>query len=81
MIVSKFSQNIKVDKTKIKKDILKNNKQKNYLLSEIVFNWKTNFYCRSIVKLKKKFTKMGSEMLHQRLVFQIVPKQVENLDG
>ena len=38
LIIDKFSKDIKIDKDKIKKNILENNLQKEYLLSEIVFN-------------------------------------------
>lgn len=38
LIFSKFSKDIKVDKKKIKEEILKNNLQNEYLISEIVFN-------------------------------------------
>ena len=38
LIFSKFSKDIKIDKKKIKKEILKNNLQNEYLISEIVFN-------------------------------------------
>lgn len=61
MIVSKFSQNIKVDKTKIKKDILKNNKQKNYLLSEIVFNLEKQTLLQKYSKIKKEIYENGFE--------------------
>ena len=38
LIINKFSKDIKIDKDKIKENILENNLQKEYLLSEIVFN-------------------------------------------
>ena len=38
LIFGKFSKDIKVDKKKIKEEILKNNLQNEYLISEIVFN-------------------------------------------
>ena len=38
LIFSKFSKDIKVDKKKIKEEIIKNNLQNEYLISEIVFN-------------------------------------------
>ena len=49
LIVSKFLKDIKIDKEEIKKDIIKNNKQKEFLLSEIVFNIKDK------EKIDKKF--------------------------
>ena len=38
LIFSKFSKDIKINKKKIKEEILKNNLQNEYLISEIVFN-------------------------------------------
>ena len=42
LIVSKFSKEIKLDEKKIRDEILKNNIQKEFLLSEIVFNLEDN---------------------------------------
>ena len=42
LIYAKFRQNIKIDKNQIKKSLLNNNKQKEYLLSEILFNINDN---------------------------------------
>ena len=42
MIYKKFRKNIKIDKKLIKQELLKNNKQKEYLLSEILFNINNN---------------------------------------
>ena len=42
LIYAKFKQNIKIDKNQIKKSLLNNNKQKEYLLSEILFNINDN---------------------------------------
>ena len=41
-IYNKYSNNIKIDYNKLKDDILKNENQNEYLLSEIVFNLKDN---------------------------------------
>ena len=41
-IYDKYSKNIKIDYDKLKDDILKNENQNEYLLSEIVFNLKDN---------------------------------------
>ena len=41
-IYDKYSNNIKIDYDKLKNDILKNENQNEYLLSEIVFNLKDN---------------------------------------
>jgi peptidyl-prolyl cis-trans isomerase SurA len=49
LIVSKFLKNIKIDKEKIREDTIKNNKQKEYLLSEIIFSIKDK------EKIDKKF--------------------------
>ena len=42
MIYKKFRKNIKIDKNVIAQELLKNNKQKEYLLSEILFNLNNN---------------------------------------
>ena len=42
MIYKKFRKNIKIDKKLITQELLKNNKQKEYLLSEILFNLNNN---------------------------------------
>ena len=36
--LSKILKNVKIDESKIRSELLKNNKQNEYLLSEIVFN-------------------------------------------
>ena len=38
LIYKKFVKNVKIDESKIRSELLKNNKQNEYLLSEIVFN-------------------------------------------
>ena len=38
LIYQKFIKNVKIDESKIRSELLKNNKQNEYLLSEIVFN-------------------------------------------
>ena len=53
LIVSKFLKDIKIDKQKIKEDIIKNNKQKEFLLSEIVFSIKDK------EKVDKKFNSIS----------------------
>lgn len=61
LIVSKFLKDIKIDREKIKEDIIKNNKQKEFLLSEIIFSIKDNekidkkFYSISQTIKEKKF--------------------------
>ncbi len=42
LIYAKFKQSIKIDKNQIKKSLLNKNKQKEYLLSEILFNVNEN---------------------------------------
>ena len=61
MIFAKFSNKLKIDKIKIKKDILKNNKQKNYLLSEIVFNLDNENLNQKYNKIKKEIYSSGFE--------------------
>ena len=42
MIYNRFRKNIKIDENKIKDELLNSNKQKEYLLSEILFNLNEN---------------------------------------
>ena len=56
LIFTKFSQDVKIDKDKIKKNILKNNFQKEYLLSEIIFELNNE-------KLEKKFISIQNEII------------------
>ena len=42
LIFRKYSKDVKIDKKKIKNELLKNNFQKEFLLSEIVFNIDNN---------------------------------------
>ena len=56
LILSKYSKDIKVDREKIKKEILKNNFQKEFLLSEIVFDLDQN------QSLKDKLNQIKSEI-------------------
>ena len=56
-IVNKFSEKIKVDKELIKKEVLENSKQKEFLLSEILFDVKEN------EKFKIKFDKIEKEIV------------------
>jgi peptidyl-prolyl cis-trans isomerase SurA len=60
LIVSKFLKNIKIDKQKIKEDIVKNNKQKEFLLSEIVFSIKDN------EKINKKFNLISESIKEKK---------------
>ena len=78
LIINKFSKNLKIDKVKIKEDILKNNIQKNYLLSEIVFDLENESLDQKYSKIKRKLIRMDLKMLHQPTVYQIVQKMVEN---
>ena len=52
MIYSKFIKSVRIDKQKIKKELMRNNKQKEYLLSEILFNLAND------EKLNTKFSKI-----------------------
>ena len=56
LIFRKYSKDVKIDKKKIKKDLLKNNFQKEFLLSEIVFNIDNN------QQLQTKFNKIKNEI-------------------
>lgn len=59
LILNKFSNKIKVDREKIKKNILKNNVQKKYLLSEIVFNLENETLDKKFNEIKKEIKKNG----------------------
>ncbi len=52
MIYSKFIKSVRIDKQKIKKELMRNNKQKEYLLLEILFNLAND------EKLNTKFSKI-----------------------
>tara|TARA_Y100000992_G_C21267037_1_gene494491 strand:- start:1668 stop:2582 length:915 start_codon:yes stop_codon:yes gene_type:complete len=56
LIVKKYSKDVKIDKEKIKSDLLKNKFKKELLLSEIVFNIDKN------QSLQKKLTKIKKEI-------------------
>ena len=56
LIVKKYSKDIKIDRNKIKEEILKNNFQKEYLISEIIFNLEKS------QKLNDKLTKIKNEI-------------------
>ncbi len=60
LIVSKFLKNIKIDKQKIKEEIIKNNKQTEFLLSEIVFSIKDN------EKIDKKFNTISQTIKEKK---------------
>lgn len=57
IIYDKFSKNVKIDVKKLKKEILKDNKQKEFLLSELVFNLEIN------ESLEKKFDLISKSIL------------------
>ncbi len=56
MIYNKFYKSVKIDKQEIKKELMKNNKQKEYLLSEILFNLNDD------EKLNEKFMIIKNEI-------------------
>ncbi len=56
MIYNKFFKNVRIDKQEIEKKLLRNNKQKEYLLSEILFDLTED------EKLKDKFVKIKNEI-------------------
>ena len=58
IIYERFSKNVKVDVDKLKKEILKENKQKEFLLSELVFNLEIN------ESLEKKFDLISKSILN-----------------
>ena len=61
LIVSKFSDKIKVDKNEIKKNVLKKSIQKSYLLYEIVFNLENESLDQKYNKIKKEIYEKGFE--------------------
>ena len=58
IIYDKFSKNVKIDVKKLKEEILKDNKQKEFLLSELVFNLEIN------ESLEKKFDLIYKSILN-----------------
>ena len=56
LIVNKYSKDLKIDRNKIKREILKNNFQKEYLISEIIFNLEKG------QKLNDKLNKIKNEV-------------------
>ena len=61
LIINKFSKDIKIDKDKIKENILENNLQKEYLLSEIVFNLDNENLEKKFDLIKKEISNSGFE--------------------
>ena len=57
IIYDKFSRNVKIDVDKLKKEILNNTKQTEFLLSELVFNLEIN------ENLEKKFNSISESIL------------------
>ena len=54
LIYNKFHKSIKIDKQKIKKELMQNNKQKEYFLSEIIFNLTADENLKDKLKIIKK---------------------------
>ena len=71
LIYEKFHKNVKIDETEIKKNILEKEKQKEYLLSEIVFTLnkeeKLNQKLEKITNIIKKrnFTEAALILVYQ----------------
>ncbi len=61
LIINKFSKDIRIDKDQIKKNILENNLQKEYLLSEIVFNLDNENLESKFNIIKKEISNSGFE--------------------
>ena len=61
IIINRFSKDIKINKKKIKEDLIKNNLQKEYLLSEIVFNLKDESINEKFKKIKDEIKNNGFE--------------------
>ena len=64
LILNKFSNKVKIDRNKIKNDILESNEQKKYYLSEIIFNInndKNEKLDEKYIKIKNEITKSGFE--------------------
>ena len=59
IIVNKFTDKIKINKQKIREDIISNNFQKSYLLSEIVFNLESETLNEKYEIIKKEIFKNG----------------------
>ncbi len=54
LIYNKFHKSVKIDKQKIKKELMQNNKQKEYFLSEIIFNLTADENLKDKLKIIKK---------------------------
>ncbi len=61
LIVNKFSKDIKINKDKIRSDISENTLQKEYLLSEIIFNLDNETLEQKYNKIKKEILSNGFE--------------------
>lgn len=61
LILNKFSSKVKIDRKKIKKEIISNNIQQNYLLSEIVFNLDKETVDDKYNLIKKEISRNGFE--------------------
>ena len=59
IIINKFSKKIKIDKQKIKENIISNNIQESYLLSEIVFNLENETLEQKFKIIKNEILKNG----------------------
>ncbi len=62
MIYQKFSQNLNIDREEIRKDLLKNDRQKEFLLSEILFELKEN------EKINEKFDLIKNEIYEKGFI-------------
>ncbi len=62
MIYQKFSQNLSIDREKIRKDLLINDRQKEFLLSEILFELKEN------EKISEKFDLIKNEIYEKGFI-------------
>ena len=82
LIYKKFVKNVKIDESKIRSELLKNNKQNEYLLSEIVFNiQKKDELNKKLNLILDDIKQMVLKKLHLSIVFLTHQKMVEKLAG
>ena len=65
MIYNRFYKSVKIDKQQIKKELMKNNEQNEYLLSEILFNLENDE--KLIDKFKILKNEIAKKIFHKLL--------------
>ena len=82
LILKRFSQNVRIDKNKIKEQISEQRLQQEFLISEIVFNIKNkNELENKFNEIKKEVENNGFSRAALIIAYQIHQLKVEKLDG